>query len=124
MRRTPVSKTLSNNDEVMATQPVLYSDEELVTVAEFADPATGNVARSAIESANIPVFMQGENANSLIPVAFGVRVQVRPQDEAAARQVLEDFEADPETLESVTQAERDDEFGTPETGSRGGFGSR
>ncbi len=108
-----MSKTLSNNDEVMATQPVLYSDEELVTVAEFADPATGNVARSAIESANIPVFMQGENANSLIPVAFGVRVQVRPQDEAAARQVLADFEAAPETLESVTRAERDDEFGSP-----------
>ncbi len=73
-----MSKTLSNNDEVMATQPVLYSDEEPVTVAEFADPATANVARSALESENIPVFMQGENANSLIPVAFGVRVQVQP----------------------------------------------
>ncbi len=108
-----MSKTLSNNDEVMATQPVLYSDEELVTVAEFADPATANVARTAIESAKIPVFLQGEIANSMIPVAFGARVQVRPGDEAAARRVLADFEADPETLESVTQAERDDEFGGP-----------
>src|SRR5579875_890876 len=119
-----MSKTLSNNDEVMATQPVLYSDDELVTVAEFADPATANVARSAIESANIPVFLQGEQANSLIPVAFGARVQVRPQDEAAARQVLADFEADPETLEDVTRAERDDEFGVDAEGTRGGFESR
>ncbi len=100
-----MSKTLHNNDEVDATQPVLYSDEELVTVADFPDPATANVARTALESANIPVFMQGENANSLLPIAFGVRAQVRPQDEAAARRLLSDFEVQPETMESVTRAE-------------------
>ena len=119
-----MSKTLNNNDEVDATQPVLYSNEELVTVAEFAEPASANVARSALESANIEVFLQGEIANSMIPVAFGARVQVRPQDEAAARQVLADFKADPETLEAVTQAETDDEFGATGTGTRGGFESR
>ncbi len=108
-----MSETLNNNDEVMATQPVLYSDEELVTVANFPDPATANVARTALESANIVVFMQGENANSLLPIAFEVRVQVRPQDEAAARKVLDDFEADPETMESVTDAESIDELGAP-----------
>src|SRR5579875_3171096 len=121
-----MSKTLSNNDEVMATQPVLYSDEELVTVAEFADPATANVARTALESANIPVFLQGEQANSLLPIAFGARVQVRPQDEAEARRVLADFEASPETLESVTRAETADELDTDRedvggSGVRGGF---
>ena len=119
-----MSKTLNNNDEVMATEPVLYSDEELVTVAEFPDPVTANIARTALESAGIAVFMQGENANSLLPVAFEAQVQVQPPAEAAARQVLADFEADPETLESVTRAETDDEFGSPETGTRGGFESR
>jgi hypothetical protein len=69
------------------------------------------VARAALESANIPVFMQGENANSLIPVAFGARVQVRPQDEATARAVLAEFEASPETMEDVTAAEQDEELG-------------
>ncbi len=106
-----MSNTLGNNDEVMATEQVLYSDEELVTVANFPEPASANVARTALESANIPVFMQGENANSLLPVAFEVRLQVRPQDEAAARKVLDDFEADPETLQSVTDAESGAEAG-------------
>ncbi len=103
-----MSKTLNNNDEVDATQPVLYSPDELVTVAEFPDPATANVARTALESANIEVFLQGENANSLLPVAFGARVMVRPQDEAAARSLLAAYEADPETMESVTAAETAD----------------
>lgn len=106
-----MSNTLGNNDEVMATEQVLYSDEELVTVANFPEPASANVARTALESADIPVFMQGENANSLLPVAFEVRLQVRPQDEAAARKVLDDFEADPETLQSVTDAESGAEAG-------------
>ncbi len=105
-----MSKTLSNNDEVDATQPVLYSDDELVTVATFPDPVTASLARTALESANIDVFLQGENANSLIPVAFLARVQVRPEDEAAARSLLAEFEASPESLESVTEAENDEEL--------------
>ncbi len=105
-----MSKTLANNDEVDATQPVLYSNEELVTVADFPDPATAHVARTAVEAANIPVFLQGENANNLLPVAFGARMMVRPQDEAAARQVLSDFEAQPVNLDTVTEAERQDEY--------------
>ena len=103
-----MSKTLANNDEVDATQPVLYSDEELVTVADFPDPATAHVARTALEAANIQVFLQGENANNLLPVAFGARVMVRPEDEAAARALLADFEAQPVSFEDVDEAERSD----------------
>ena len=117
-----MSKTLRNNDEVDATQQVLYSGDELVTVAEFPEPATANVARMALESANIPAFLQGENANSLLPIAFEARLQVRPQDEAAARQLLADFEASPESLESVTRAEAEGEM-EPGTGVRGGAGT-
>ena len=100
-----MSKTLQNNDEVMATEPVLYSDEELVPVASFPDPATANVARTALESAGIDVFLQGENANSLLPIAFGARVMVRPADEARAREILAEFEAQPVSFEDVTAAE-------------------
>ncbi len=106
-----MSKTLSNNDEVDATQPVLYSPNEMVTVADFPEPATANVARAALESSGIPVFMQGERANSLLPIAFGARLMVHPSDEAAARQILSDFEVQPETTESVTRAEIDGEKG-------------
>jgi hypothetical protein len=113
-----VSERLNNNDEVIATEQVLYSNQELVTVAEFPDPATANVARTALEAAGIPVFLQGENANSLLPVAFEARVQVRPEDEAPARQVLQDFEAQPVTFEDVSEAEAESELGG--TGSNGG----
>jgi hypothetical protein len=64
-----------------------------------------NMARSALESAGIPAFLQGENANSLIPVAFDARLQVRPEDEAAARRVLDSLELSPESLAFVTAAE-------------------
>lgn len=104
-----MSKTLDNNDEVMGTQPVLYSDEEMVTVAEFPDPATAHVARMALESAGIGVFLQGENANNLLPIAFGARVLVRPADEARARAVLAEFEAQPVSFADVDAAELADE---------------
>ncbi len=63
------------------------------------------MARSAIESAGIEVFLQGETANSLVPVAFAARLQVRPEDEAAARGVLDGLDSSPASLESVTAAE-------------------
>ena len=117
-----MTRTLANNDEVDATQPVLYTEDELVTVADFPDPATANVARSALESADIEVLLQGEIANSLLPVAFGARLMVRPQDEAAARAILADFEAQPESLETVAAAETADEqtsVNSPERSARG-----
>lgn len=83
--------------------------ENLVTVAEFAEPASANVARTVLESAGIPVFVQGENANSLIPVAFMARVQVRASDEDAAREVLAGASLSPESIEDVTAAEIADE---------------
>lgn len=102
-------RVLNNNDEVDATQPVQLSPEEMVTVAAFPDPATANLARAALEAADIPVFLHGENANSLLPVAFLARVQVHPGDEAAARAVLAAFEANPESVADVTAAEIADE---------------
>jgi hypothetical protein len=85
---------------------------ELVTIATFPEPMEANMARSAVEAAGIEVFLNGETANSLLPVAFTAQLQVRRQDEAAARRVLEAADNAPETLESVTAAELADEPGT------------
>ena len=79
--------------------------EDLVTIATFPEPATANLARMALEGAGILSFLHGENANTLIPVAFSARLQVRAEDEAAARSVLTDAELTPESMESVTAAE-------------------
>jgi len=79
--------------------------DELVTVATFPEPMEANMARTALESAGIDVFVRGETANSLIPVAFAAQLQVRKQDEAAARAVLNAADDAPESMESVTAAE-------------------
>lgn len=76
-----------------------------VTVGTFPEPATANLARTALESAGIASFLQGENANNLIPMAFTARLQVRAADEAAAREVLSAAELTPESFEGVTAAE-------------------
>jgi hypothetical protein len=92
------------------SQAAAHNDNhEAVLIAEYPDPATAHLARTALESAGIPVFLQGENANNLIPVAFEARLMVRPQDEAAAREVLASSDLTPFTLEEVTAAEMEDE---------------
>lgn len=63
--------------------------EEYVTVAEFIEPVFSQMAKSALESAGIECFLEGEHANSLIGGAFWVRLQVHRQDEDAAREILD-----------------------------------
>jgi hypothetical protein len=41
----------------------------------------------------------------MIPVAFSSRLQVRSEDEAAARSILDAMNDTPESMESVTAAE-------------------
>jgi hypothetical protein len=79
--------------------------DKLVTIATFPEPMEANMARSALESAGIDVFLQGETANSMIPMAFASQLQVRSKDEAAARNLLDSMNDHPESLESVTAAE-------------------
>jgi hypothetical protein len=83
-----------------------YPPEGLVTVAELPDPASANMARMVLDAAGITSFLQGENANNMIPIAFSARLQVRPEDESAAREVLASAVEAPETMEDVTAAER------------------
>jgi hypothetical protein len=83
----------------------MSDNTKLVTIATFQDPVDANLAQSALESAEIESFLQGENANSLIPAAFTASLLVRSEDEAAARAVLDGAEDTPESVESVTAAE-------------------
>jgi hypothetical protein len=79
--------------------------DELVTVATFPEPMEANMARSALEAAGIPVFLRGEMANSMVPVAFSSEIQVRATDVTEARKLLESMDDAPVSLEDVTNAE-------------------
>ncbi len=89
----------------MSEETVVEGQDELVTIATFPEPMEANMARTALESAGINVFLVGETANSMIPVAFTSQLQVRSEDEAAARSLLDAMQNAPESLESVTAAE-------------------
>ena len=103
---------MSEQDEELSrlqAESAAYPPGSPVTVAIFADPVSANLARMALDGAGISSFLQGENANVLIPAAFSAQLQVRPEDEEAAREVLSSAEEAPESEESVTAAEIADE---------------
>lgn len=62
--------------------------EGLVTVARFESPVEAQIAKGMLESAGVECFLVGENANNLIQAAFRVRLQVRVEDEVAARELI------------------------------------
>lgn len=62
--------------------------EGMVTVARFESPVEAQMAKGLLESYGIECFLVGENANSLLQAAFRTRLQVRVEDEAAARDLL------------------------------------
>jgi hypothetical protein len=104
-RESGDSETMIMSSEANVDQKNVDQQDELVTIATFPEPMEANMARSALEAAGIPVFLVGETANSMIPVAFASQLQVQAKDEAAARGLLEAMNDAPESLESVTAAE-------------------
>jgi hypothetical protein len=76
--------------------------DKFVTVGKFLEPVNAQMAKGMLESAGIECFLQGENANSLLALAFRARLLVHKQDEEAARQLLGD-EGD-----ALTEEERDE----------------
>jgi hypothetical protein len=62
--------------------------DSFVTVGKFLEPVAGQMAKGLLESAGIECFLQGENANSLLAMAFRTRLLVHPRDEATARELL------------------------------------
>jgi hypothetical protein len=61
---------------------------EMVTVGKFLEPLDAQMAKGMLESAGIACFLQGEQANNLLALAFRVRLQVAVEDEAAAKELL------------------------------------
>jgi hypothetical protein len=62
--------------------------EGMVTVGRFESPVEAQMAKGMLESAGVECMLVGENVNSLLGAAFRVRLQVRTEDEAAARELL------------------------------------
>lgn len=65
-----------------------FDQDALVTVASYSGPAAAQLALSVLQDAGIDAFLSGEEANSLIPQALGARLMVRPADEQAAIELL------------------------------------
>lgn len=67
--------------------------DQLVTIATFFDFAEVHFVRGLLESAGVECFLNGEHgarmAGLLAPLTGGVRLQVRAEDEARARLLLE-----------------------------------
>ncbi len=73
--------------------------QTLITIERFRDHSEAIVARSLLESANIPVYLAGENFVRLdwqmSQLVGGIRLQVAPADEAAALELLHQPAPDP-----------------------------
>src|SRR5580693_3636050 len=67
---------------------LMEDPDKFVTVGKFLEPSYAQMAKSALESAGIECFLQGENANSLLALAFRARLLVHKQDEETAREIL------------------------------------
>lgn len=64
------------------------TEDDLVMVGRFLDPVEAQMAKGMLESAGIECFLEGVNANAMVPMAFRVRLRVRRVEEALARQIL------------------------------------
>jgi hypothetical protein len=67
---------------------LVIDPDKFVTVGKFLEPVNSQMAKGMLESAGIECFLQGENANSLLALAFRARLLVHKQDEEAAREIL------------------------------------
>lgn len=69
-------------------EPEADDAEAMVTVGQFENPAVAQMARGMLESAGVECFLAGENVNSLMSGALTVQLQVKSEDESAARELL------------------------------------
>jgi hypothetical protein len=74
--------------------------EQFVTVGRYMDPVEAHMAKGVVESAGLECFLQGENANNLLGVAFRARLLVHRRDEAAAKELLSGGEPSDEAPEA------------------------
>src|ERR1700722_9642188 len=86
--RTKRSKTKDGFLMTDSTQDSGLDPDKFVTVGKFLEPVNAQMAKGMLESAGIECFLQGENANSLLALAFRARLLVHKQDEETAREIL------------------------------------
>ncbi len=75
----------------------MISPDKLITVARFLEPVNAQMAKGMLESAGIECFLQGEQANNLLALAFRARLQVAESDAEAARSLLAESDSASET---------------------------
>ncbi len=80
--------------------------DDMVSIARFMEPFQAQMAKGVLDSAGIESFLMGENANNLLAFAFRARLQVRRQDEAAARELLASSEDLEDSEENVFPTKR------------------
>jgi Putative prokaryotic signal transducing protein len=72
--------------------PDSFELQELVTIRTFRDPSDAMMAKSVLDSADIPCFLKDENTVRIqwawSNLIGGIRLQVRPQDGKIAEQLL------------------------------------
>jgi hypothetical protein len=62
---------------------------DFVTVGKYMEPTMAQIAKGVLEAAGIECFLQGENANNMLAMAFRARLKVRQRDKEAAVDLLE-----------------------------------
>jgi hypothetical protein len=67
--------------------------DDFVTVGKFLGPTEAQIAKGMLEAAGIECFLQGENANNMLALAFRARLKVHIWDQDAAMELLNDSEA-------------------------------
>jgi hypothetical protein len=68
--------------------PEPASPEGMVSVGRFESPVEAQMAKGMLEAAGVESVLVGENVNNLLAAAFRVRLQVKKEDEAAARELM------------------------------------
>lgn len=68
--------------------------DDFVTVGRFLGPTEAQIAKGMLEAAGIECFLQGENANNMLAMAFRARLKVHVWDQDAAMELLADSEAE------------------------------
>ena len=84
------------------TEAALLRGDALDRVLD--DPVEAQMAKGVLETAGVDCFLQGENANNLLGIAFRARLLVHRKDEAAAKSLLE-----PDSEEAVGEGMTDGE---------------
>src|ERR1700734_2737385 len=87
--RLTCSPTKTSNETGLSFMTEQIADpDKFVSVGKFLEPTNAQMAKGMLEAAGIECFLQGENANSLLALAFRARLLVHKQDEEAARELL------------------------------------